>query len=115
MNLAFDFEAAKAARDAGMAAAIDHAETVEPDFGAQALAWILSYARTHARFISEEVTDAAAAAGLQSPTDPRAWGAPFQRAARLGVIRKDGFGISKRRHLSPTPLWVSQVYVGQAA
>jgi hypothetical protein len=98
---------AQAARDRGMTQAIEHAERIDDTFGERAYAWIVSYAQTHRQFISEQCTAAAAAAGIVSPADDRAWGAPFHRAARAGVIRKIGFGVSQRRHLSPTPLWAS--------
>jgi hypothetical protein len=104
---AFDFETARAERDAGIAQAIDHADRIEPAFKDRAYAWIVAYAKDHRRFISEQCTDAAAATGLVSPADSRAWGHPFRKAVRDGVIRKVGFGISTRRHLSPTPLWES--------
>ncbi len=109
-----DFAAARADRDAGMSQAFDHAQRVDDTFGQRAEAFIYSYARSHRQFISEECTAAAERVGLVSPADSRAWGAPFQRAARNGVIRKAGYGISQRRHLSPTPLWQSLVY-GEAA
>src|SRR5947209_7702819 len=64
-------------------------------------------AQAHRKFISAECTQAAAAAGVTVPTDPRAWGAPFRRAARDGIIRRIGYGPSLRRHLAPTPLWES--------
>lgn len=105
----FDFEAARAARDAGMAQAAQHAEDLQPKWGELAIERIRAYAATHPEFISEECTDWAAAQGFTSPADPRAWGAPFQKAARLGIIRKVGYGVSQRRHLSPTPLWRSLV------
>jgi hypothetical protein len=100
---------AMAERDTGIRRAIDHAERVEPSWGDMALDQIRAYAALHKEFISEECTDWAAARGFASPTDPRAWGAPFKVAARLGIIRKVGYGVSKRRHLSPCPLWASAV------
>ena len=114
-QLPIDFAAAVAARDRGIAQAADHAERLEDGFGERAFQFICTYAETHRVFISEECTAAAAAAGLVSPADPRAWGAPFQRAARARVIEKIGFGISQRRHLSPTPKWQSLVFAGRAA
>lgn len=105
----FDFSAARAERDAGMLQAAQHAEDLQPKWGELAIERIRAYAATHAEFISEECTDWAAAQGFTSPADPRAWGAPFQKAARLGIIRKVGYGVSQRRHLSPTPLWQSLV------
>jgi hypothetical protein len=111
-QLAIDFDVARAARDEGMGRAADHAERVQGGWKDAAFAFLVRYAGQHARFISEEATQAAEALGYGAPTDSRAWGAIFQRAAREGVIRRDGFGISKRRHLSPTPMWVSCVAAG---
>lgn len=111
----FDFQQARAARDQGMQRATIRADRMDDTFGQRAEAFIYSYARTHEQFISEELTEAAARVGIVSPADPRAWGAPFQRAARSGVIRKDGYGISTKRHLSPTPRWTSLVYGGDVA
>ena len=106
---AFDWDAARIARDAGMQQAAQHADDLQPKWSDMALDRIRAYAASHPQFISEEMTDWAAGQGFVSPADPRAWGAPFQKAARLGIIRKVGYGISQRRHLSPTPLWQSLV------
>lgn len=105
-----DFERAREARDDGIKSAVDHADQARPEWSDVAYAFIENFARTTETFISEEVTAAAAKWGLSSPADPRAWGGPFKRAATAGVIEKIGFGISKRRHLSPTPLWKSKLY-----
>ena len=110
-----DFTTARAARDTGMQRATIRADRMDDSFGARAEAWIYTYARTHREFISEQCTEAAARVGIISPADSRAWGAPFQRAARGGVILKDGYGISTKRHLSPTPRWRSLVYGGDVA
>ena len=61
------------------------------------------------------VTAEADRMGYGSPADDRAWGPIFQRAARNKVIQRIGYGISKRRHLSPTPLWRSLVFGGNVA
>lgn len=108
-QIAMNFDTARAERDAGIQRAAQHAEEASPRWGDLALDRIRAYATNHAEFISEECTDWAAAQGFTSPADPRAWGAPFQKAAKLGIIRKVGYGISQRRHLSPTPLWQSLV------
>jgi hypothetical protein len=83
-------------------------------WGELADAWIRTYARTNRQFISEECTRAACAGGLALPPDPRAWGSPFRRAARDGIIRRVGYAQSPQRHLSPTVLWRSAVYGGIA-
>lgn len=97
-------------RDAGMTRAADHADAIEEKWTDRAYRWICSYAETHKQFISEDCTGAAEAAGLKSPTDDRAWGWPFRRAAKAGVIVQDGTGRSTRRHASICPRWRSQVY-----
>lgn len=102
---------ARIERDVGIQRAIDHAETIEPDWGERAYQWIRGYAMHCRQFISEECTALAAKSGIESPADPRAWGHPFKRAAREGVIQKVGYGISNNRHRSPTPLWRSLIYV----
>ncbi len=105
-------EQARAKADAGMRQALERAHGIEPSWGDRAYLWIVEYAKTHRRFISEECTQMGDASGFASPADARAWGVPFRRAARQGIIRKIGFGISQRRHLSPTPLWESLIYGG---
>lgn len=103
------FAEARDGRDAGMARAAKAAENASSGWGEQAFQWIAAYAKTHKTFISEDCTADAADSGLTAPSDPRAWGAPFKRAAHQNIIKRVGFGISKRRHLSPTPLWESLV------
>ncbi len=109
------FDLAIAARDAGIAQAEEHARRKDPQWPDLARMFIERYSRTTQTFISEDVTDAAAAWGLVSPADPRAWGGPFKKAAHDGIIRRIGFGTSRRRHLSPTILWESCIFVGSVA
>lgn len=107
MNL---FEYAAAQRDIGMMRAARHAEAVHLHWNDMAYAWIKKYAEAHkGRFISEQCTAWIAEQGFTSPTDPRAWGAQFKRAAKDGIIVRVGYGTSLRRHLSPTPLWESAI------
>lgn len=103
------FTYARRERDIGMTRAGDAAERNECGWSDRAYQWICRYARENQQFISEDCTSAAAAVGLVSPADSRAWGGPFKKASRNGIIVRTGFGVSKRRHLSPTPLWQSQV------
>lgn len=110
-----DFTAARAERDAGMNRAHDAAARRDEEWPDLAYGFLVRYATTHAEFISEELTAMADRMGYGSPADPRAWGAIFQRAARAGVIQRIGYGVSQRRHLSPTPLWRSLVFGGSAA
>lgn len=94
-------------RKFGIECSARHADENSPRWTDQAYDWICKYAETHSVFISEECTRAAMEAGLPSPTDDRAWGHPFQRASRDLIIKKIGYGISNRRHQSPTPKWQS--------
>lgn len=96
-----------ARRDAAMTAVTQHAEENCPGWTKAALAWIEKYAETHAFFISEECTQAAVAAGVPMPHDLRGWGSLYPMAARRGFIARNGYGTSKRRNLSPTPMWQS--------
>ena len=114
-QLTIDFAAARAARDAGMTQALQRAERVDDEWPELAYEFLVGYARTHAQFISEEATAEADRLGYGSPADGRAWGAIFKRAARDEVIQRIGYGISQRRHLSPTPLWRSLVFAGVPA
>lgn len=94
-------------RDAAMTSVTVHAEENCPGWAAAWFAWIEKYAAEHAFFISEECTQAGLTAGIPAPHDLRALGSLYPRAARKGVIVKDGYGTSKRRNLSPTPMWRS--------
>ncbi len=110
-----NLQQARDARDAGMSRAIQHAERIDDEWPDIAMGFLIRYARTHDLFISEEATAEAERLGYGSPADDRAWGGVFKRAARDGIIARAGFGISKRRHLSPTPLWRSMVFGGVPA
>jgi hypothetical protein len=48
---------------------------------------------------------------VQPPTD-RAWGPVYRRALKMGVIERDGTGVSLRRHASICPRWKSRVFTG---
>jgi hypothetical protein len=106
-----DLAHARALADAGMTAALDHADDVEHQWAATAFMWIAKYAREHATFVAEECIAAAVEWGLANPV-PKAWGGVFQRARKAEIIKRIGFAPSKNRHLSPTVLWQSNVYKG---
>lgn len=113
---AFDFQTARTARDAGMQQAIQHAEELHPKWGDQAYDFLCEFAKRHASFISEDVSDATKLdpAFPQPPTD-RAWGSIYRRAAKDRLIVQDGLGRSRRRHASICPRWRSCIAVGVAA
>ncbi len=98
-------------RDAGIARSAGHAEAIDHTFAAVAYQFLHKYAREHETFIAEEVVAAAVAWGLQVSV-PKAFGSVFIRAARNGLIVKDGYAPSNARHRSPTVRWSSNVYGG---
>jgi hypothetical protein len=104
-------DAAIAERDAGIARAAASAERAHPRWCDMALAFLHRYARSHREFLAEDCTAAAVAWGLAMPSQ-QAFGGVYQRAARLGMITKIGYAPSKRRHLSPAPVWASNVFKG---
>ncbi len=113
MNDLFTYARAKTERDTGMAQVAEHADEACPRWCDIAFDWITTYALAHRQFISEDCTAAAEAAGIPKPHDTKAWGPPFARAAKQKIIIRIGYGVSKRRHLSPCPLWGSQTWKGK--
>lgn len=101
----FDF--ARAARDAGMQQALDHAERKEPSWGDLAYDYLVSYARKHKQFTAEDVTDSTKDTDFPQPPTDRAWGITFRKAQRQGVIKQIGTGRRRRGHLAMCPVWGS--------
>lgn len=91
----------------GMDRALKHAEDEVPGWGEVALLYLKRYAREHRQFTALEVRQSAKEWGLVEPPTPKAFGSVFQKAARLGVIRKIGYAPHAERHASPTVLWAS--------
>jgi len=58
-------------------------------------------------FLGEDVRNFAHEQGLQLPPDNRAWGGVMIRAARAGLIKKNGYRVCKNRkaHNSPMTIW----------
>ena len=107
---------ARAKRDEGMGRALDHAEREVATWGALALDYLRWYAETHDRFPAWFVTQAAELCKeVPTPPTPKAWGSIFTRAAREGVIRKDGYRADPNRHANPCPVWASLIYKKEAA
>lgn len=94
---------ARAARDAGIQQAADHAEQVHPSWGEHAYEVLRQFVEIQRRaggrqFTSEGVRSSILALQLKEPPHRRAWGAVFQRAARNGLIVKVGIVESKAAH-----------------
>ena len=73
-----------------------------------ALGWLMDYARSHAIVFCDDVW----AAGLKRPLQPKALGALFQKAARLGIIERGGYKPSASSNGSPKPWWSSRLWAG---
>lgn len=100
------FELCEQEARAGMARAMNHAESESPGWAETAYAFLREFAaRATDGFISEDVSDASKRAGMAQPPTDRAWGAVYRRALAAGVIVRDGSGRSRRRHGSICPKW----------
>ncbi len=102
MNDSNDMTAARAARDAGIQQAAEHAEEVNPNWGDRAFEVLRMYAAAKrssgATFTSEDVRNSILGAHLPQPPHLRAWGSVCQRAARAGLIAKVGIVESRAAH-----------------
>ena len=87
---------------AGMVAAEDRARLSDPGWPERALAAMLEAGRRLGRFTVE---DARQLAGVEAPTDQRAWGAVVNRASRRGLIRRVGFAPARSSNGSVKPVW----------
>jgi hypothetical protein len=102
---------ARAARDAGIAVAADHADAVIPEWGEYAYQLFVQYARDHAEFLTEKAREYAEDRGLPLPPDKRAWGRVPIRAAKAGIVSKIGYALATdpKVHCRPSTLWRSLV------
>jgi hypothetical protein len=101
------FASARAARDAGMARALAHAEAEQPNWGDVAYMALVVFVALHPAprtFTSLEFREWARSR-ISDPPTPKAFGPVFVRAARAGIIRKVGYAPHPERHASPTVLW----------
>ena len=90
-------------------AAADHADRVASGWTDKAYGILLAFSSACSHpFAAEDVRREAAAAGLEEPPDPRAWGAVLQAASRDGLLVRVGFGESKNKqaHCRPVALWM---------
>jgi hypothetical protein len=104
-QLQIDF--ARSQRDEAMQRAVDAANGRVPKWSEVALQYIRLYAQQHRgeRFIGRDITQAAKVYGLESPSSPKAWGSPIQKAVEEGILRKVGFSQDANRHCSPVPMY----------
>lgn len=106
----FELADALRARDEGMARAARHAEEAHARWSDRAYAFLCEFAKTHAQFISEDVSDESKRVGFPQPPTDRAWGSLYRKAIKEDVIIQVGTGRSRRRNASICPRWGSNVY-----
>ncbi len=91
----------------GMARAEDHAERVEPKWGAQAYDRFTAYCANGGYVTVEAIKAWAYDTGLPKPPAEGAWGAVTRRAVRDGVIVFHEFTESQNasQHMKPVRVW----------
>lgn len=110
-QLAIDFEAAKFARDEGIRRAEDNANAHNEKWSDLAFEAILEYARTHETLTSEDVRTNS---DVPPPPSERAWGGPFVRAKKAGVLVFHSYGNARdpKVHCNVVTIWKSLIYGG---
>lgn len=85
--------------EAGMQAAVDHAERECPGWKERAYEAFVRHAKKYAYFTTEQVR-MYSALDVPEPPDRRAWGGVARRAMRNGLVLKDGFveAVSRTQH-----------------
>ncbi|MCA0397301.1 MAG: hypothetical protein LCH51_07840 [Bacteroidetes bacterium] len=112
MQTILDFQLAKAATEAGIKKAVDHAEATNRGWNNKAFGYLLQYVRTHSeKFLMEEFRQWAEAQGLPSPPHLRAYGGIALRAAKCGFIRKIGTQkvSNVKAHCANASVWVPNI------
>lgn len=94
-------------RDAGIQAAVDHAEDVHPnwaDRAYQALVTFIASRKKDEVFMAEDIR---AVAKVAEPPSQRAWGAIIRKAAQKGLIERCGTGAVKNAtaHRALASVW----------
>lgn len=96
-------------RDLGMSRAAHAAERRSPGWEVEACAQVMEYAKRHRHFAVEDVR---AVYGTPEGIDAKAWGPAMKRAARLGIVKADGFVLVNCSNRSPRTNWKSLVFEG---
>jgi hypothetical protein len=99
-----------AARDAGIATAVEHADRIDPTWRFRAYDALERYAKTHPTFTIEQLR-ASLNGSLEDPPSLRAWGGIAQRAARVGLIEHHGWQPAENPdcHCGEVRVWRSRL------
>jgi hypothetical protein len=101
----FDVAASINNRNAGIQAAIDHADYEKPHWKERALNFLKKY--PHNEFMAEDLRAWAYLNGLPEPPHERAWGGVITAARKMGLIRHCGYSSVKNpnAHRTPASVW----------
>lgn len=106
----FNIEQGRAARDAGMQKAVDTTEKLVDNWSEIAYSLLLDFLSVHhGPFQAEEVrSHAAMREDFPLPVSSRAWGAVFFRAAKNGLISRQGYApvTNPKAHRTPAAVWI---------
>jgi hypothetical protein len=99
-----DFEKSGEARDAGIQKAGDAANDA---WKTLALQWVIWLASNRPTFTSDDIW----ACGVPKPREPRALGAVFREASKMGMIEPVGYQQTAQvsRHRAPIRVWRRKV------
>ncbi len=113
----FDYTDTKKLAEAGMLAAVEHADHVEAGWSERALEHVRHFAAFRFEFLGEDVRLWAYEQGLPHPPVECAWGAIMVRAARENIIARNGYGTTRipPQHSKPAVRWQSLIFQEQAA
>jgi len=91
----------------GAAAAAEHADAESPNWQDDALEMVRVFFAQFNEGMVEDVRAFAESRGFTQPPSKRAWGAVICKAARLGIVKKNGFRSVKnpKAHKTPATLW----------
>lgn len=97
--------------EAGMTAAVEHADAEAPGWSDRAYDELVTYAKGHHFFTAEDVRVFAEGRGLPKPPDARAWGAISKRGAKAKIMTAGGFVSASLAcaHRGPKRQWISQI------
>lgn len=110
-----DLSAGAAARDAGIAVAVEHADAKSPSWSARAYEMLKQFLLNHnSSFMAEDVRMYAEALDFAVPPNKRAWGGVIAKASRKGLIKQIGTKRVKNKdaHCANAAVWVQSKPIG---
>lgn len=113
LQIPFDFNAKKSRerRDEGMYRAETKACKENPGWSEKAYEFLKGYAEINPVFMAEDIRYASQGLPEVRSQNQRSWGAIFARAAKNGIIYRDGYEQVKnvKAHATPATRWKSLI------